>query len=71
MGKQSGLMKRLKVRDDVKETSTRETFKQYMTDMFIIALNDPGVMGKGVLGYQRITRVVNAAMKNCDLYITP
>lgn len=54
MAKQSGYLKRQKARDDVLERAYKQTYQQYMTDMFIIALNDPAVMGKDVLGYKRL-----------------
>ena len=61
MAKQSGYLKRQKARDDVLERAYKQTYQQYMTDMFIIALNDPAVMGKDVLGYKRLMRVLLAA----------
>lgn len=54
MAKKSGYLMRQKVRDDVLELAYKQTYQQYMTDMFIIALNDPDVMGKDVLGYKRL-----------------
>ena len=39
-----------------------------MTDMFIIALNDPAVMVKDVLGYKRLMRVLLAVEANYDRF---
>lgn len=48
--------------------AARQTFTQYMADMFILALNDPDVMGKDVFGYERIQRVIAGVGKNYDTY---
>lgn len=48
--------------------AARQTFTQYMTDMFILALNDPDVMGKDVFGYERIQRVLDGVGKKYDTY---
>lgn len=68
MAKQSGYLKRQKARDDVLERAYKQTYQQYMTDMFIIALNDPTVMGKDVLGYKRLMRVLLAVEANYDRF---
>ena len=68
MAKQSGYLKRQKARDDVLERAYKQTYQQYMTDMFIIALNDPAVMGKDVLGYKRLMRVLLAVEANYDRF---
>lgn len=66
--KQSGMIKRQKIRDGVMEKAVKQTFQQYMSDMFILALNDPDVMGKDVLGYKRLVRVMDAVQKNYDRF---
>jgi hypothetical protein len=68
MAKQSGYLKRRKARDGVMEQAYKQTYQQYMTDMFIIALNDPAVMGKDVLGYKRLMRVLLAVEANYDRF---
>lgn len=50
------------------EQAYKQTYQQYMTDMFIIALNDPAVMGKDVLGYKRLMRVLLAVEANYDRF---
>ena len=50
MAKQSGYLKRKKVEIGVYRQAEKETYIQFMSDMFQIALNDPDVMGKDVLG---------------------
>lgn len=64
----NGLMKKQKLRDSVMETAVKQTFQQYMVDMFIISLNDPDVMGKDVLGYKRLKKVLDAVQRNYDTY---
>lgn len=50
MAKQSGYLKRKKVEIGVYRQAEKGTYIQFMSDMFQIALNDPDVMGKDVLG---------------------
>lgn len=66
--KQSHLLKRQKARDSVVEKSTEDTIMQYMVDMFCLALNDPEVMGKDVLGYKRLSKVVQAVKEYRDTF---
>lgn len=62
--RQSGFMRRIehgrKVRDDMME----HVMRQFMVDMFVLALNDPDVMGKSVLGYNRLKKVLDAVEAN-------
>ena len=59
MGK-NGYLDRRKVRDDVMQDAIKQTYMQYMTDMLILTLNDPEVMGKDVFGYKRLKKVLDA-----------
>lgn len=59
MGK-NGYLARGKVRDDVMQDAIKQTYMQYMTDMLILTLNDPEVMGKDVFGYKRLKKVLDA-----------
>ena len=68
MAKQSGYLKRKKVEIGVYRQAEKETYIQFMSDMFQIALNDPDVMGKDVLGEARIRRVAEAASRNFDTF---
>lgn len=43
-----------------------QTGKQWLLDMFVIALNDPEVMGKDVIGYNRMMRIIRAVSDNDD-----
>ena len=43
-----------------------ETERQYTTDMFLLALNDPEIMGKDVLGYKRLCRVLKGVSQKYD-----
>ena len=53
MGK-NGYLDRRKVRDDVMQDAIKQT------DMLILTLNDPEVMGKDVFGYKRLKKVLDA-----------
>lgn len=68
MAKQSGYLKRKKVEINVYRQAEKETYIQFMSDMFQVALNDPDVMGKDVLGEARIRRVAEAASRNFDTF---
>lgn len=65
MGK-NGYLERRKARDTVMQDAIRQTYQQYMTDMLILTLNDPEVMGKDVFGYKRLKRVLDAWGKKYD-----
>lgn len=66
--RQSHLLKRQQARESVVERAAEQTITQYMVDMFIIALNDPEVMGKDVLGYKRLSKVVQAVQNYWDIF---
>lgn len=48
----------------------KQTYVQYMVDLFILALNDPDVMGKNVLGEARLQKVVDNVKQLFDDYHT-
>lgn len=62
--KQSGYAKRLEQERRVRAVAMEQTMRQFMVDMFMLALNDPDVMGKSVLGYNRLVKVVDAVVEN-------
>ena len=68
MGKRNDYLARREARDRAVERATRQTFQQYMTDMFILALNDPEIMGKDVFGYERIDRILNGVGRNYNYF---
>lgn len=68
MAKKGSFAQRLETRNRVLQQATRDTFVQYMTDLTILALNDPEVMGKDVLGETRIRKVLEAIGKKYDYY---
>lgn len=45
-----------------------ETMRQFMADMYCLALNDPEVMGRDVLGYNRLQKVLEGAIRYYDMY---
>ena len=66
--RQSHLLKHQKARERVVETATAKTYTQFVADMYMLALSDPDVMGKDVLGFGRQTKVAMAAMKYADMF---
>lgn len=67
MGK-NGFLERQKARDLANRKAARQTYEQYMTDMFIFALNDPEIMGKDVFGSARLAKVLAGVGKYYDLF---
>ena len=63
MGK-NGYLQRQKNTVDVYRQAEKDTYIQYMIDMFMVTLNDPEVMGRDVFGKDRIVRVVHAVEEN-------
>ena len=55
-------------REKAVQRATRQTFQQYMTDLFIMTLNDPEIMGKDVFGYERIDRIMKGIGRKYDQY---
>lgn len=67
MGRNGYLDRQKKVVDAYRQAE-KDTYIQFMSDMFQIALNDPDIMGKDVLGEDRIRRVTEAASRNFDTF---
>ena len=63
MGK-NGYLHKQKVSVDTYRQAEKDTYIQYMIDMFMVTLNDPDVMGKDVFGKERIVRVIHAVERN-------
>lgn len=68
MAKQSALIKRQREAEDRMFQAGKRIGLQKMADMMVIALNDPAVMGKGVLGYERLSKVLTAADELMEKY---
>lgn len=51
---------RQKIVVDAYRKAERDTVQQLMTDMFMLVLNDPEVMGKDTFGKVRMKRVIDA-----------
>lgn len=60
--RRSGFLRKQDNIVQVNKDAAAETYMQFTGDMFALALNDPDVMGKDVLGEQRLARV-NAAVQ--------
>jgi len=68
MGNRNGYLARREARDIAVQRATRQTFQQYMTDMFVMTPNDPEIMGKDVFGYERIDRIMKGVGKKYDYF---
>lgn len=67
MGK-NGYLERQRTTVNVYRQAEKETYTQFMSDMFQITLNDPEIMGKDVFGEERIAKVLEGVSKNYDKY---
>ena len=69
MGKQSGFLKKQKLRINVEQQATRDTFKQFLVDTLALALHDPEIMGQGhQFGAARINKVLEGWMRYYDRF---
>lgn len=68
MVKKSGYLLRRQAELRVYLQAERDTYIQYMTDVFGIVLNSPEVMGKDTFGKERMNRIVIACGKAFDAY---
>lgn len=64
----SGLLKRQKTRDTLVKEATQDIYKQFMIDMMCLTLNDPEYVGKDRFGYDRLVKVCEGVLKNCQTY---
>lgn len=46
----------------------KDTTVQYMTDILILTLNDPDIMGKDVFGKKRLAKVIKGLGQKWDLF---
>lgn len=67
-GGKNGYLKQRRAEIEAYRQAEKETYIQYMTDMLMVTLNDPEVMGKDVFGEQRIAKIVDAMGKKFDQY---
>ena len=67
-GGKNGYLKQRRAEIDTYRQAEKETYIQYMTDMLMVTLNDPDVMGKDVFGAKRIAKIVDAMGKKFDQY---
>ena len=67
-GGKNAYLERRKAEIDVYRQAEKETYIQFMTDMLMVTLNDPEVMGKDVFGAQRIAKIVDAMGVKFDQY---
>ena len=55
----NGYLEKQKIARAVREQAVRDTYIQYMTDTVCIALNSPEIMGKNVLGRERLKKFMD------------
>lgn len=67
-GGKNGYLKQRRAEIDTYRQAEKDTYIQYMTDMLMVTLNDPDVMGKDVFGAKRIAKIVDAMGKKFDQY---
>lgn len=68
MAKTSAFLEKQKIAQRVYMDATADTYTQLMVDVFILALNDPDIMGKDVFGKKRIEKVMAGVMEKFDYY---
>lgn len=68
MAKKGSFAQQIEERRRIAQQATKETYTQYLTDMLILTLNDPDVMGKDVFGEARIRKILDAWGKKYDEY---
>lgn len=68
MAKKGSFAQQIEERRRIAQQATKETYTQYLTDMLILTLNDPEVMGKDVFGEARIRKILDAWGKKYDEY---
>lgn len=66
--KKVGYIERRDNRVNAYRKAEQDTTIQFMTDMLILTLNDPEVMGKDVFGKKRLVRVIKAWGEKWDKY---
>lgn len=53
---------------EVWRQAERDTYVQFMTDVFLLMLNDPDIMGKDVFGQVRVGRICEHIQEYVDEY---
>lgn len=66
--KKVGYIERRDNRVNVYRKAEQDTTIQYMTDMLMLTLNDPEIMGKDVFGKKRLAKVIKAWGEKWDQY---
>ena len=56
----NGYQERERAKIDTYRKAEKDTQIQYMTDMLVLTLNDPAVMGKDVFGRKRLEKIIRA-----------
>lgn len=68
MAKKGTFAAQIEERIKLERQAAKETYTQYLTDMLILTLNDPEIMGKDVFGEARIRRILDGCGKKYDYY---
>lgn len=64
----NGYLERKKAEIRIYRQAEKETHIQFMTDMLVLTLNDPDVMGKDSFGKKRLLKIIEAWGKKYDQY---
>jgi len=67
MGK-NGYLEKRQAAINIWRQAEKDTILQYAIDIFLIVLNDPEVMGKGVIGKERMRKIMTAFGTTYDDY---
>lgn len=67
-GGNNAYLNQLKSRDYANRAAARQTYEQFMTDMFIFTLNDPKYMKKDIFGYFRLKNVLKGVGEYYDMF---
>ena len=64
----NGYLERRQAAINIWRQAEKDTILQYAVDIFCIVLNDPEVMGKSVIGRERLKRIMKAFGETYDDY---
>lgn len=64
----NGYQEKQKAQINVFRQAEKDTQIQYMTDMLVLTLNDPNVMGKDVFGKDRLKKIIDAWAEKYDAF---
>ncbi len=66
--KQNAFLAKQERRNAVRQQAMGETVRVFMAEMMCLVLNDPEIMGRGVFGRDRLTKIKAAVEERADAY---